>query len=404
MAAREQSELQREDERVYLTREEERVYEGEYGWAYQVSMKILVRLGDLFGATQLTPIKSAHISGVSYKTLGDAPIDFLNDLASAGGKAKVPSTLNPSSFDPDHLAKEFPQEYRAKQLRVVDLYEKMGVKSIFTCTPYYLHKPRPNWHLAWAESSAAVYANSVLRSWTNREGGPSALAAALIGKTPNYGVHQAENRRASVLVKVEANLRNQMEFGALGIHLGKLLKDKIPVLEGLPNYTNEDLKQLGAGLASSGMASMFRYQGPYETEEAETISIETKDVENTAENLSTTSEAPDLIFIGCPHCSLNEVREVARALEGKRVKRATELWVCTSRHVKRRAGRCVDIIEGAGGHVLCDTCAVVTWIKELGIDVVMTNSAKTAYYSPTLNRVDTILAPLSRCIDAACGH
>lgn len=389
---------------MYLTREEERVYEGEYGWAYQVSMKILVRLGDLFGATQLIPIKSAHISGVSYKTLGDAPIDFLNDLARTGGKAKVPSTLNPSSFDPDYLAKRFPQEYRAKQLRVVNLYEKMDAKSIFTCTPYYLYKLRPNWHLAWAESSAAVYANSVLGSWTNREGGPSALAAALTGKTPNYGVHQAENRRPNVLVKVEASLRNQMEFGALGIHLGKLLKDKIPVLEGLSKYMNEDLKQLGAGLASSGMASMFHYQGPYERVEAETISVEKRDVEKTVEKLSTTSEAPDLIFIGCPHCSLNEVREVARVLEGKRVKRGTELWVCTSRHIKRRAGRYVDIIERAGGHVLCDTCAVVTWIKELGIDVMMTNSAKTAYYSPTLNRVDTTLASLSKCLDAACDH
>lgn len=388
---------------MHLTKEEEKVYDGEYGWANQVAMKILVRLGDLFAATKLILIKSAHISGVSYKTLGDAPIDFLEALANAGAKAQVPSTLNPSSLDTDHLAKNFPQKYRTQQLSITSFYEKMGVKPVFTCTPYYISKPQPDSHLAWAESSASVYANSVLESWTNREGGPSALAAALIGKTPNYGVHQAENRQADVQVKVEDEPRNQMEFGALGIHVGKLSKNKIPVFEGLPNYTDDCLKQLGAGLASSGMSTMFHYKEPYAERKLETVSIEKKDVENTIERLSTTWEAPDLIFIGCPHCSLNEVRNVAQALEGKKVKEDTKLWVCTSRHVKGKAEKHVKIIEKAGGHVLCDTCAVVTWINKLGIDVVMTNSAKTAYYAPTLNKVNVRLASLNQCVNTACG-
>jgi predicted aconitase len=388
---------------VYLTREEERIYDGEHGWAYQVSMKILVRLGDLFGATKLIPIKSAHISGVSYKTLGDAPIDFLDTLASAGAKAQVPSTLNPSSFDTDYLPKNFSQQYKAQQLSIIDLYKKMDVRPIFTCTPYYISKPHADSHLAWAESSASMYVNSVLGSWTNREGGPSALAAALIGKTPNYGVHQPENRRADVLVKFEVSPRNHMEFGALGVHVGKLLKEKIPVFEGLPNYTNDDLKQLGAGLASSGMSTMFHYKEPYAERKVETVSVEAKDIENTIESLSTTREAPDLIFIGCPHCSLNEVRNVAQALKGKTVKEDAKLWVCTSRHVKGKAEKYVKTIEKAGGHVLCDTCAVVTWINKLGIDVMMTNSAKTAYYAPTLNKVNVSLASLAQCVNTACG-
>jgi hypothetical protein len=387
---------------VYLTREEEKIYDGEWGWAYQVSMKILVRLGDLFGATKLIPIKSAHISGVSYKTLGDAPIDFLEVLARAGAKVQVPSTLNPSSFDPAYLAKNFPQEYRTRQLSITDLYKKMDVKPIFTCTPYYIRKPQSNSHLAWAESSAAMYANSVLGAWTNREGAPSALAAALIGKTPNYGVHQAENRRADALVKVEASPRSQMEYGALGIHVGKLLKDKIPVFDGLSNYTNDCLKQLGAGLASSGMSTMFRYKKSDADRRFETISIQAKDIKNTIESLSTTSEAPDLIFIGCPHCSLNEVRNVAQALKGRKVREDVKLWVCTSRHVKGKAEEYVKIIEKAGGHVLCDTCAVVTWINKLGINSMMTNSAKTAYYAPTLNKVNVRLASLDQCVNTAC--
>lgn len=387
---------------MHLTREEEKLYDGECGWACQVSMKILVKLGDLFGATQLIPIRSAHLSGVSYKTLGDAPIDFLEALAEACGKVQASCTLNPSSFDPDYLAKKYYEERREKQSRIVGLYEKMGIKPTLTCTPYYLEKPRRDWHLAWAESSAVVYANSVLGAWTNREGGPSALAAALIGKTPNYGVHQAENRRASVLIKVESRLTHETEFGALGIYAGKLLKDKIPVFDGLSNSTNEDLKQLGAGMASSGMTSMFYLGELHEKSGMETLSIGVKDVKNAVEELSTTHETPDLIFIGCPHCSLNEVKKVAHALKGKKVRSGTELWVCTSQYVKGKAEKYVNIIEVAGGHVLCDTCAIVTWVKDLGIDVMRTNSAKTAYYAPTLNGVDVTLATLSECIRSAC--
>jgi len=387
---------------MYLTSEEEKMYDGEYGWAYQVSMKILVRLGDLFGATRLVPVKSAHISGVSYKTMGDASIDFLNTLASEGGKTLVISTLNPAGFDPEYLVQRFPQEYREKQLRIIDLYETMGIQPTLTCTPYYLRKPQPSWHLAWAESSAVVYANSILGSWTNREGSPSSLAAALVGKVPNYGMHQAENRQPSLLIKVESSFINETEFGALGIYAGKLLRDRIPIFEGLSHYVDDDLKQLAAGLASSGMTSMFYYSVPFEKRELETISVETKDIKNTVESLSTTSEVPDLIFIGCPHCSLSELQSIAQALEGRKVKRGIELWVCTCRHLKQKAMNHVNIIEKAGGHVLCDTCAIVTWIRNLGVDAMMTNSAKAAYYAPTLNEVSVTLAPLNRCIEAAC--
>jgi len=336
--------------------------------------------------------------------LGEAPIDFLEALAEACGKVEAPCTLNPSSFDSDYLARKYSGERREKQSRIVGLYERMGIKPTLTCTPYYLEKPRMGWHLAWAESSATVYANSVLGAWTNREGGPSALAAALTGKTPNYGVHRAENRRASVIIEVESRLTDETEFGALGIHVGKLLKDKVPIFEGLSNFANEDLKQLGAGMASSGMTSMFHFGELREKSGLEKVSVDVEDVKNAVEGLSTTHETPDLVFIGCPHCSLNEVKKVAEAVEGKKVRKGTELWVCTSQHVKGKAEKHVNIIEAAGGHVLCDTCAIVTWIKDLGIDAMMTNSAKTAYYAPTLNGVDVTLAPLSECVRSACNR
>lgn len=388
---------------MHLTKEEEKMYDGEYGWAYQVAMKILVRLGDLFGATRLIPIQSSHISGVSYKHMGDASIDFLQAIADNNGKARVFSTLNPSSFDPNHLVKKFPEEYLEKQKRIVGLYKKIGATPTLTCTPYYLHKPSKGQHIAWAESSAVVYANSILRAWTNREGSPSALAAALVGTTPNYGIHQAENRQPSILVKVEAKPQNETEYGALGIYLGKLLKDKIPVFEGLPQQCSEDdLKHLGAGLASSGMTAMFYYDEQPEKKKLETILIEPRDIEEAVESLCTTTEQPNLIYIGCPHCSLKEVQKVAMLLKGKKVRNEVKLWICTARYVREKAKNYVRQIEKAGGHVLCDTCAVVTWIEKLWVQAMMTKSAKTAHYAPTLNNVNVTLASLEECMKAAC--
>lgn len=321
---------------MYLTKEEEKILDGEHGWAYETLMKILVRLGDLFGATRLIPIKSAHVSGVSYKTMGDS-VDFLDALVRAGGKAQASATLNPSSFDPEYLVRKIPREYKEGQSRIIDSYKKMGFELTLTCTPYYITKPRKGWHLAWSESSAVIYANTVLKSWTNREGGPSALAAALIGKTPNHGMHQAENRQPNILIEVESNPVNETEFGALGIHVGKFLKEKIPLFTGLSNYTEEGLKQLGAGMATTGMTSMFHYSELPQKIDFETVSVESKDIRNIIENLSTTSASPDLIFIGCPHCSLKEIRKSAEYLKGKKVKTGTELWICTSRHVRRKA-------------------------------------------------------------------
>jgi hypothetical protein len=268
-----------------------------------------------------------------------------------------------------------------------------------------MERPRPNSHLAWAESSAVVYANSVLGAWTNREGGPSALAAAIIGKTPNYGIHKAENRQPKVLVSVNAQMRNETDFGALGICLGKVLADNIPEIHGLHGASKEQLKQLSAALASTGMVNMFQLEQKKtrtNREEMPKISVEAKDIKKTAESLSTAiTSKPDLVFIGCPHCSLNEIKQIAQLLKGKKVKAGLEFWVCTSRHAKELARDSVEQIERSGGHVLAGVCTVVSWTETLGIKTIMTNSAKTAYYAPTLNRAETILAPLEDCIKAA---
>jgi hypothetical protein len=387
---------------VYLTKEEERLLNGENGWANQTCMKILVRLGELFNAQKLIPISSAHVSGVSYKTLGDAPIEFLQALADAGGRVKVKTTLNPQSLDPEYLVKRLPENLCQKQLDILKQYERMGLTQSLTCTPYYLGNPKRGSHLAWAESSAAVYANSVLGAWTNREGGPSALAAAIVGKTPDYGVHKAENRQPNFLVNVEARLKNETDFGALGIHLGKLTGDKIPFIQGLQKTSKDKLKQLGAALAATGMANMFHCSNCSERKEVERINVENKDLSRAIEELSTAStKKPDLIFIGCPHCSLNELRQTSRLIRGKKVKPGTEFWVCTSSYIKEVAANYVREIERCGGHVLTGVCMVVSWTEALGIKTIMTNSAKTAYYAPSLCKAETILAPMEECLRTA---
>jgi hypothetical protein len=387
---------------MYLTKEEERIFNGECGWANQTSMKILTRLGDLYGAQKLIPISSAHVSGVSYKTLGDAPVEFLRALADADARVKVRTTLNPQSLDPEHLTKRLPKTLAQKQLDILRQFERMGTTESLTCTPYYLEQPKRGSHLAWAESSAVVYANSVLGAWTNREGGPSALAAAIIGKTPDHGMHRAESRQANLLVNVETQLQNETEFGALGIHLGKLLGDKVPVIKGLSETSRDRLKQLSAALATTGMTNMFRCNTGSEIKGIEKISVEAKDLKRTVKELSNGScEKCDLVFIGCPHCSLDEMKQIAQAVKGKKVKRGTEFWVCTSSHMKETAREYVKEIERSGGQVLAGVCTVVSWTEELGIETIMTNSAKTAYYAPTLSKAETILNPMKDCLRAA---
>lgn len=382
---------------MHLTNEEEHIYNGKNGWAEQISMKILARLGDLFDADKLIKINSAHISGVSYKTLGDAPIEFLKALAEAQGKVKIRTTLNPQSLDKQYLRKRIDPKIVQRQDRILEQYDKMGITPSLTCTPYYLQKPEPESHVAWAESSAVVYANSILGTWTNREGGPSALAAAIIGKTPNYGVHKKENRTPEVMVNVETGLRNEVDYGTLGILLGKNLKEKIPVIQGLKRASRIELKQLSAALASSGMTNMFLQKNGKKKYKLEKISVDAQELKRTRESLSTYSKKPDLVFVGCPHCSKSEIQKVAQLIKSKK-RNDTEFWVCTSCHVKQKAVEQVKTIEKFGGHVLDSVCTVVSWTEELGIRTIMTNSAKTAYYAPTLNKAKPILVPMEKCV------
>ena len=190
-------------------------------------MEILVALGDIYGAKKLVPVRSVQIAGVSYKNIGEAGLEWISDLQ---GSVAVPSILNPAGMDLCRW-KEMGilGEFALKQHQTIEAYRRLGVAIDCTCTPYQIYEGLAGRgdHLAWSESSAVSYANSVIGARTNREGGPSALAAALVGKTALYGYHLDENRRPTHLIEVEADLRGS-DYGALGFLVGGTVKDGVP--------------------------------------------------------------------------------------------------------------------------------------------------------------------------------
>jgi len=191
---------------MYLKPKEERMFSGEYGIAVQKSMEILVALGDIYNAEKLVDITSAQISGVSYKTIGDAGLEFLKDIGK-DATVMVQSTLNPAGIDLSRKDLGFSEEFIERQLEIIEAYRSMNITTTCSCTPYLVgNVPVKGDHVAWSESSAVAYVNSIIGAKSNREGGPGALSAAICGKTPKYGYHLDEERKADLIVELEIEL------------------------------------------------------------------------------------------------------------------------------------------------------------------------------------------------------
>ena len=250
---------------LHLTSEEIAMLSGAEGRATQKAMQILVALGRIYGAERMIPVSSVQIAGVSYDNLGEAGLQFLSELADGGGKVRVPATLNPAGMDMENWqALGIPPEFAEKQMQVLEAFTRMGVTTTCTCTPYLIgNTPKFGEHLAWSESSAVCYANSIIGARTNREGGPSALAAALTGRTPEYGFHLKENRQPALTVVVNANLVENSDFGALGKLIGEKIEASkaIPYILGVHSATLENLKSFCASLATYGGAALFHMPG-----------------------------------------------------------------------------------------------------------------------------------------------
>ena len=248
-----------------LTTEENEMLSGSRGRATQKAMQILVALGEIYGAERMIPVTSVQIAGVSYDNLGEAGLQFLSEMADGGGRVRVLTTLNPAGMDMENWRSlGIPPEFAEKQQRVLEAFARMGVQLTCTCTPYLTgNLPGFGEHIAWSESSAVCYANSCLGARTNREGGPSALAAALTGFTPEYGFHLPENRLPTLTVEVSARLEGTSDFGALGKVIGEHIQasKSVPYILGIKSATLEELKSLCASLATYGGAALFHMAG-----------------------------------------------------------------------------------------------------------------------------------------------
>src|SRR5881296_172170 len=353
--------------------------------AQRKAMEILLTVGRLADAPRLVPITSAHVSGASYKMIGDPGLEFLEDFA-RDARVRVPTTVNPLGTD---LAqwKELgvPETFAAKQRRIASAYEAMGARPTYSCTPYdELPRPAFGEHLAWAESNAVCFANSVLGARTNREGGPAALAAAIVGVTPEYGLHTDAGREPTVIVKVGVKPRG-IDYSLIGLVAGERVGDGLPFFRGFRG-TEGHLKWLGAALASSGAGSMFHLDGVTpESRRAhvkglKSIAITDRDLA-AAKRAHTDGTEAEMIGLGSPQLSADELREVARLVD--RTPPRIPVWVFTSRVVRDANPDTVEIIERRGGRVLADTCLEVT-LLEHRFGTVATPSGKAAYYLPSL--------------------
>jgi predicted aconitase len=390
---------------VYLTREEEKMLDGSEGYAVQKSMEILVALGEIFGAERLVKISSVQVAGVSYHNLGDAGLEYLENLAKLGARSQVITTLNPAGMDLENWRElGIDEDFAIKQHKIISTFEKMGIRSSCTCTPYLVgNEPKKGDHIAWSESSAVTYANSIIGAMTNREGGPSALAASLTGRTPYYGMHLDHDRTAQAKVLVRAKLDSVPDFGALGFATGKKLGNKVPFFVGIKQPMLEQLKSLCASIATYGGTPIFHIENVTPNHTAiptETITVENEDLTNAYEQMNDESTRVDFIALGCPHCTLDEIKKIAELLKGKRVTR--EFWICTARQTMRLAEEdgCAHVIRASGAKFACDTCMAVAPLKGR-FKVLATDSAKACYYGRGTNSFQTRMGTLMQCVNAA---
>jgi len=394
-----------------LTQEEKEILNGVQGRSAAKAMQILVALGTIYGAQRMLPVSSVQIAGVSYDNLGEAGLSFLDEMAAGGGRTQVLATLNPAGMDVENWQTlGISPQFAAQQQRVLAAFARMNVITTCTCTPYLAgNLPHFGEHIAWAESSAVCYANSVLGARTNREGGPSALAAALTGRTPAYGYHLAGNRQPDLLCEVQARVEGTQAFGALGKAIGDRLQaagQKIPFLRGVEQASLEELKALCASLATYGGTALFHMQGltpesGQVTLPTDAISIQPADLEQAVASLNDADPAEvDFVSLGCPHLSLREVAHLAELLQGRQVR--GEFWVTTSRPIKQIADRMgyTHVIEASGAKLAADSCCVVAPIKGR-FQAMATDSAKACYYAASKNRFKTLFKPFDEIVMAA---
>lgn len=389
--------------------------EGKFGEAMAYAMKIQVALGEAFDAERMVRIHRAHEAfGAS-----ESSVWFLELLAEMGARCQVPTTCNPT-WDADYLksiGKPVFEEDVRPSIRTKEARKKIGIIPNECCTPYMEDNvPHVGEIIAFSESSATPYVNSVCGARSHRESANSALAAAVIGRVPWYGLLLEKNRRGEVLVNVEATLRDDFDYRCLGYKVGKEVGASIPVFTGMSSLrpSPEELTSLGAELATSGAVAMYHLVGlTSEAPDLETalggespkkeVTVSDTDLKKMQQATSYGEGKIDFVMFGCPHYNLNQVRDVARLLEGKTISKGVDFWVMTSFYTKELAKRMgyLEIINKAGGHLIAGTCSdMICWERFYRGKVGITDSFKAAYYDLPRG-IQFILKRRFECIEAA---
>jgi predicted aconitase len=388
---------------MYLTREQERMLNGEYGWAAAKALELIVKVGEVLGAEELVEIKHAHVSGVSYSNIGKYGLEFILDFYRRGGRARVYTTINPGCVDYSGLSSIIDNVYRDAQSAIDEALIGMGFKPVFTCIPHYYRPPSPGEHLAWGESSAVIFANSIFGAYTNREGGPVALAASITGYTYKAGLHLVENRVGRVIVEVSATAR-EAPIGALGLWIGENVK-ATPILRGLERLGLEELKSLLASMAASGSHALAVIEGvtptgTHRVEVVDKVFVERGDLEDYLGDDIAPSETV-LGYIGCPHLHPQELLYILRLVRKYgRVKRGRLLVTIPPEYVEKFRPLIYEL-KARGVDIAAGTCPVVSVIRR-EFDAVLTNSGKSAFYLKKIHGVKVRLERLENVIRYVC--
>lgn len=382
---------------------DQKLLNGAYGAASAHAMALLVKYGAVFGAERFVSIESAHIDGCLYH--GPSSIDFVRRFVELGGRVRVPTTLNVAAVDVVHPGwHQGSLDLLSEQALLTALHEELGCVATLTCAPYQrMLRPRPGDHIAWAESNAIAFANSVLGARTDRYGDFTDLCAALTGRVPYVGLHRLENRRATLVVHVptveDTRLARDLYFAAMGYVLGSRSTNHVPAMVGLPADASEDeLKALGACAASAGAIALFHAVGI--TPEAKTLFDAIGDADAalteitvTADNLREAvrslcplreGEEVAALCLGTPHFSVSEFENLARVVDGRRAAPNVEVYVSTSREIAAHVERAPQLapVMAFGANLVVDTCTYLAPVVRAATGAIVTNSGKWAHYGP----------------------
>ena len=376
-----------------LDREEEAALDGKHGSTLQMAYRILVATGEATDAERLVPVSWAHLSGVNYNTIGDVGQEFLDGL-SKDARVKIKTTLNPMGFDQDSVQKyDLDEDFITKQLSIRESYERMGVTLSFSCIPYEIYDiPESGTQVAFAESNAAIHANSYDDLKTNKESAFSALASALTGKSP-YSSLRADTK-PNVTIQMKVDQPNELTYGMLGYFAGKVGDTSVGI-SGLGDMDRRQCKAMCGGMGTSGTCAKFLFGDQPDTEK---VDFDDKELDNIHDELNT-AEHGDIITLGSPQLGLDEMSNVVARLKGRSFKKRCMIFC--PRIVKEQAAEIgyVDKLERAGCEVLADCCTCLTpLINRDTVDAVTTNSIKGAFYLKNSNNVGVNLKSISDII------